>query len=256
VHAGRCPPAFLQSTIHFQRTMARVIEIQINDDAHPARLQHILQDALANPSRLEQMTIQITEEEPDAIYAILQGGYGKDHLGVGLTNLLKVETMGSIGDYGFSGTSDCECVVQGNVGDYFGHSQISGTLLVMGSAGHGFAAMAEGGLSVVLGDSLDRPGASLRGAAVLVRGDVGAQAGYRMRSGILVIGGNAGPDLGAQFVGGRIYIRGQAQSMSPDIEECRLREPDRLILSLLLMKAGLKASTLKEFRVFRSPNEL
>jgi formylmethanofuran dehydrogenase subunit C len=202
------------------------------------------------------MTIQTTEEEPDAIYAILQGGYGKDHLGVGLKNLLKVEMMGSIADYGFSGTSDCECVVQGNVGDYFGHSQNSGTLLVMGSAGHGFAAMGQGGLSVVLGDALDRAGVSLRGAAVLVRGNVGAQAGYRMRSGILVIGGDAGPELGTQFMGGRIYIRGQAVSISKDIEECRLREPDRLILSLLLLKAGLKASTLKEFRVYRSPNEL
>jgi len=236
--------------------MARVIELQISDDAHPARLQHVLQDALVHPDRLERMTIQTTEEEPEAIYAILQGGYGKDHLGVGLKNLLKVETMGSIGDYGFAGTSDCECVVQGNVGDYFVHSQISGTLLVMGSAGNGFAAMSQGGLRVVLGDSLDRPEASLRGAAVLVGGNVGAQAGYRMRSGILVIGGDAGPELGAQFVGGRIYIRGRAESLTADIEECRLREPDRLILSLLLMKAGLKASTLKEFRVYRSPSEL
>ena len=236
--------------------MARVIELPISDEVHPARLQHVIQNALSNPATLERLTIQTTQEEPDALYAILQGGQGKDHLGVGLKNLLKVETMGSIGDYGFAGTSDCECVVQGNVGDYFGHSQISGTLLVMGSAGHGFAAMAQGGLSIVLGDSTDRPGASLRGAAVLVRGSAGAQAGYRMRSGILVIGGDAGPELGAQFQGGRIYIRGQAESLTSDIEECRLREPDRLILSLLLMKAGLKASALKEFRVYRSPNEL
>ena len=235
--------------------MARVIEIQVNDDAHPARLQHVVQDALQDPQRLEQITIQTVDEEPDAIYVILQGGYGKDQLGAGLRNLLKVETMGSIGDYGFSATSNCECVVQGNVGDYFGHSQISGTLLVMGSAGNGFASMAQGGLSVVLGDSLDQSGASLRGAAVLVRGNVGAQAGFRMRSGNLVIGGDAGPELGHQLIGGRIYIRGQADSLAPDIEECRLREPDRLKLSLLLMKAGIKASALKEFRVFRSPNE-
>jgi glutamate synthase domain-containing protein 3 len=236
--------------------MARVIELQISDHVHQAHLQHVIQNALENPSELDRLTIQTTQEEPDAIYAILQGGHGKDYLGVGLKNLLKVEIMGSIGDYGFAGTSNCECVVQGNVGDYFGHSQSSGTLVAMGSAGNGFAAMAQGGLSIVLGDSLDRPGASLRGAAALVRGNVGAQAGYRMRSGILVIGGDAGPELGYQFLGGRIYIRGQAQSMTSDIEQCRLREPDRLILSLLLMKAGLKASTLKEFRVYRSPSEL
>ncbi len=43
----------------------------------------------------------------------------------------------------------------------------------------------------------------------------------------------------------------------PELKDfCRLREPDRLILSLLLMKAGLKASAIKEFRVYRSPAEL
>ncbi|MFN6140678.1 MAG: hypothetical protein ACK480_19495, partial [Planctomycetota bacterium] len=101
--------------------MARVIELEISDQVHPARLQHVIQDALADPRRLERLTIQTTEEEPEAIYAILQGGYGKDYLGAGLRNLLKVETMGSIGDYGFAATSDCECAVQGNVGDFFGH---------------------------------------------------------------------------------------------------------------------------------------
>jgi len=235
--------------------MARVIEIQVSD-AHPARLQHLIDDAIENPDRLDAITIQTTDEEPDAIYAIVQGGSGKDHLGAGLKNLLKVETMGSIGDYAFACTSNCECVVQGNVGEYFGHSQVSGTLLVMGSAGRGVSAMAHGGLSVVLGDAAEQVAASLRGAAVLVRGNVGEQAGFRMRSGTLVIGGDAGPGLGHQLTGGRIYIRGEANDITPDLEECRLREPDRLKLSLLLLKAGLKASALKEFRVYRSPNEL
>jgi formylmethanofuran dehydrogenase subunit C len=116
--------------------------------------------------------------------------------------------------------------------------------------------MAHGGLSVVLGDAAEQVAASLRGAAVLVRGNVGQQAGFRMRSGTLVIGGDAGPGLGHQLTGGRIYIRGEAKDITPDLEECRLREPDRLKLSLLLLKAGLKASALKEFRVYRSPNEL
>ena len=123
----------------------------------------------------------------------------------------------------------------------------------MGSAAHCLAAMARGGLNVVLGDCADRAGVSLRGADVLVRGDAGAQAGYRMQSGTLVIGGNAGENLGHQLRGGSIYIRGEAKSISPDIEEARLREPDRLKLSLLLMKAGIKASALKEFRVYRTP---
>jgi glutamate synthase domain-containing protein 3 len=179
---------------------------------------------------------------------------GCDFVGCGLKDLLKAETGASVGAYGFANTDNCECVVQGNAGDYFGHSQLSGTLTVMGSVSDSLGAMAIGGLNVVLGDAGNRAGVSLRGADLLVRGDVGSHAGYRMESGTLVIGGNAGPNLGAQMRGGSIYIRGEAQSISSDIEEARLREPDRLKLSLLLMKAGIRASALKEFRVYRKPD--
>lgn len=235
--------------------MARVIEIDLTD-THPARIQHVLDEAFASPARLKKITIQETEEEKDGIYVILMGGYGKDYLGAGIRNLLKVETVGSIGDYGFANTENSECIVQGNAGDYFGHSQHSGTLTIMGSAGRAVASMGQGGFLVVLGDAADEAGCSLRGADVLVRGDVGKRAGYRMRGGNLVIGGNAGTDLGHQLIGGTIYLRGDAESISAEIEECRLREPDRLKLGLLLMKAGIKASAIKEFRVYRSVNDL
>ncbi len=197
---------------------------------------------------------QANSGDDDGIYVVLLGTQGSDFVGCGLKDLLKVETNASVGAYGFANTDNCECVVQGNAGDYFGHSQVSGTLTVMGSVSHSMGAMAIGGLNVVLGDAGDKAGVSLRGADLLVRGDLGSHAGYRMESGTLVIGGNAGPNLGAQMRGGSIYIRGEAQSISSDIEEARLREPDRLKLSLLLMKAGIRASALKEFRVYRKPD--
>ena len=197
---------------------------------------------------------QASGGDDDAIYVVLLTTQGCDFVGCGLKDLLKAETGASVGAYGFANTDNCECVVQGNAGDYFGHSQVSGTLTVMGSVSDSLGAMATGGLNVVLGDAGNRAGVSLRGADLLVRGDVGSHAGYRMESGTLVIGGNAGPNLGAQMRGGSIYIRGEAQSISSDIEEARLREPDRLKLSLLLMKAGIRASALKEFRVYRKPD--
>ena len=197
---------------------------------------------------------QASGGDDDAIYVVLLTTQGCDFVGCGLKDLLKAETGASVGAYGFANTDNCECVVQGNAGDYFGHSQVSGTLTVMGSVSDSLGAMAIGGLNVVLGDAGNRAGVSLRGADLLVRGDVGSHAGYRMESGTLVIGGNAGPNLGAQMRGGSIYIRGEAQSISSDIEEARLREPDRLKLSLLLMKAGIRASALKEFRVYRKPD--
>lgn len=226
--------------------MSRIVELNV-DPTCSGQIVHEVARALENVPNVT------SEGEDNTIYVILMGTQGADFVGVGLRDLDKVETLGSVGAYGFANTDNCECVVQGNAGDYFGHSQVSGTLTVMGSASHCLAAMARGGLNVVLGDCADRAGVSLRGADVLVRGDAGAQAGYRMQSGTLVIGGNAGENLGHQLRGGSIYIRGEAKSISPDIEEARLREPDRLKLSLLLMKAGIKASALKEFRVYRTP---
>jgi len=172
--------------------MSRIVELNV-DPTCSGQIVHEVARALEN---IPNVT---SEGEDNTIYVILMGTQGADFVGVGLRDLDKVETLGSVGAYGFANTDNCECVVQGNAGDYFGHSQVSGTLTVMGSASHCLAAMARGGLNVVLGDCADRAGVSLRGADVLVRGDAGAQAGYRMQSGTLVIGGNAGENLGHQL---------------------------------------------------------
>jgi len=254
--------------------MSRIIELRV-DQLEPGQVVHAVARAIAQGEWVRggadgQVTggqsggqsaatgqganNQSSSGGDDGIYVVLLETQGCDFVGCGLKDLLKIETSASVGAYGFSSADNCECVVQGNAGDYFGHSQVSGTLTVMGSVSHSLGAMAIGGLSVVLGDAGDRVGVSLRGADLLVRGDVGSHAGYRMESGTLVIGGNAGPNLGAQMRGGSIYIRGEAQSISSDIEEARLRDPDRLKLSFLLMKAGIRASALKEFRVYRKPD--
>jgi glutamate synthase domain-containing protein 3 len=111
--------------------------------------------------------------------------------------------------------------------------------------------MGTGGLITVYGSAKDRVGVSLRGADVLIRGNAGADVAQGMTSGTIIIGGTAGEKMGQGMTGGTIFLRGDAADISPDIEEFRLREPDRLKLGLLLLKAGIKSTAGKEFRVFR-----
>jgi glutamate synthase domain-containing protein 3 len=80
---------------------------------------------------------------------------------------------------------------------------------------------------------------------------VGAEAGYRMRSGLLLVLGDAGPMLGAGMGGGTLLVAGSIASSASAIEEDRLRDADRLRMSLLLLKVGLEVKPSK-LRVFRS----
>jgi methylamine---glutamate N-methyltransferase subunit B len=183
---------------------------------------------------------------------LLTGATGQEFLGAGLRDIPSLTVMGAAGSYAFCGIDNCQCTLDGDAGDYFGHSMASGQLVCKGAVGHGAGAMARGGLLAVYGSSGDRAAASLRGADIIVRGNAGDFAGKGMLQGTLIIGGSAGDGLGKGMRGGVIFLRGDASGISSDIEEHRLREPDRLKIGLLLLKAGIKSSGGKEFRVFRS----
>lgn len=191
------------------------------------------------------------EEETQQLEIVFKGADGQDFLGAGLSEIHPVVVAGNAGKYAFCGMEECECVLEGNAGDYLGHSLASGLLICKGSVANSAGAMASGGLVAVYGSAGERTAVSLRGADVLIRGNVGPHAGLGMRQGNLIIGGSAGEGLGTGMRGGTIFLRGDAPNISPDIEEFRLREPDRLKLGLLLLKAGIKATVGREFRVFR-----
>jgi glutamate synthase domain-containing protein 3 len=198
--------------------------------------------SLAQPLNMEE------NERPEIHF---KGAQGQDYLGAGLSDVHTVVFTGDAGKYAFCGMDECECTLDGNAGDFLAHSLASGLLICKGSVGNSAGAMAHGGLLAVYGSAGDRTAVSLRGADVLIRGNVGTLAGLDMRQGNLIIGGSAGDGLGTGMRGGTIFLRGDASNISPDIEEHRLREPDRLKLGLLLLKAGIKATVGREFRIFR-----
>lgn len=224
--------------------MNETLEIPITNQ-NVARLDLIASEALRS---LPQASLANENTLPEIVF---QGASGQDFLGAGLSNLHSVVVKGHAGKLAFCGMDDCECTLDGNAGDFFGHSLASGLLICKGSVANGAGAMARSGLIAVYGSAGDRTAISLRGGDVLIRGNVGAFAGMNMRQGTLMIGGAAGQGLGSGMRGGVIFLRGDADNISPDIEEHRLREPDRLKLGLLLLKAGIKPTAGREFRVFR-----
>lgn len=180
----------------------------------------------------------------------ITGCAGQDGIGSGLRNISKLNVAGNLGDFAFTAFEAGDCRIDGRVGSFLGHSIHSGILIVNGHAEHAVGAMGTGGTIAVYGNAGDRIAAFLNGADIVVRGSVGEFAGLGMQQGCLIVGGNTGPNLGHRMRAGTIYVRGEVESHSPDIEEVRTREPDRLKIGLLMLKAGIKA-TGKEFRVFR-----
>lgn len=226
----------------------KTLEITI-DTHNAARLDRVIAEASRSVSHPS------TDDNALSPSIHVTGAAGQDFLGAGLSDLTSLLVSGNVGKYAFCGMDNCECTVEGDSGDYFGHSLASGLLICQGSVASGAGAMARSGLIAVYGTAGDRTAVSLRGADVLIRGNAGTLAGLDMRQGTLIIGGYAGEGMGTGMRGGVIFLRGDASNISPDIEEYRLREPDRLKLGLLLLKAGIKTTAGKEFRVFRPRSE-
>ncbi len=185
-----------------------------------------------------------------AVSINISGACGQDFVGAGMRDSNTVLVQGTIGDFGFCSFGDGESQVEGNVGNFFGHSIASGILVVRGHAKHAVGALGMSGLIAILGNAGDRAALGMLGADVVVRGSVANYAGLGMQNGTLIVGGAAGKHLGHGMRGGTIYLRGEAESISSDVEENRLREPDRLKIGMLMLKSNLKSAG-KEFRVFR-----
>jgi methylamine---glutamate N-methyltransferase subunit B len=221
------------------------IEIRLSQ-IPAAQLKHAIAASLQSTSAQPHV-----HSDENLVQVNVREARGQHYLGVGLVHLHRVDIDGSVGDYALCGSDQCECNIDGNAGDFLGHSLRSGVVIATGNAGHAVGAMGTGGLIAIYGSAGDRVGISMRGADILIRGNAGSNVAAGMRAGTIVIGGSSGERMGQGMRGGTIYLRGDAPAISRDIEEQRLREPDRLKLGLLLLKAGVKAATGKDFRVFR-----
>lgn len=181
----------------------------------------------------------------------IEGVANQDALAAGAFNIASLDIQGELGDFGLCASHDCECRIAGNVGHFFCHSLKSGLVILKGHAKDSLGALGCGGFLAIYGNAGNRLAVGLQGTEVVVRGSAGDFACLGMQDGCVVIGGNVGQELGRGMRGGTIYLRGEAESISPDIEEIRVREPDRLKIGLLMIKAGIKSAG-KEFRMYRT----
>jgi methylamine---glutamate N-methyltransferase subunit B len=175
----------------------------------------------------------------------------QDWLGTGVASNVPWSFQGRLGDYCFGAAANLECKVDGEVGHGFAEMMQSGIIEVRGNAGDALMGFGKSGLIVVHGNTGRRAGVGLDGGELIVKGSVGSQAGFEMQSGTIIIFGSAGSMLGLDARGGTIYVGGEVESTSANLEEDRIREADRLRLSLLLLKAGIetKPASWKVFRV-------
>lgn len=180
----------------------------------------------------------------------LEANPGLAGLCSGLTEHITVQILGNVGDFCFLLGAEAILEIRGHAGDCLGHSMISGHVTVHGNAGKHVAAYAKGGFVAVLGQAGDGCAAGLSGADVLIRSRVGDRAGWCMRGGTLLLGNGAGEELGAGMTGGVIYVRGEVKSKSNAVRLERFKEADSLRLSLLLARAGIKASG-ADFKIYR-----
>jgi glutamate synthase domain-containing protein 3 len=187
---------------------------------------------------------------PEAEVSVV-GCSGQNFIANGIRLHGRITFAGSVGDFSLMSFGNAEANIDGNVGDFFAHSIQGGAIFVRGDAGSSLGALGAGGLVSIKGNALDRAAVALQGADLVVRGNVRDLAGLGLQSGTLIICGNAGKEMGKGLRGGTIYLRGDVESVSPEIEEVRLREPDKLKIGMIMLKSGLNV-TGKEFRVYRS----
>jgi methylamine---glutamate N-methyltransferase subunit B len=174
----------------------------------------------------------------------------QDCIGTGVASNVPWFFRGRLGDYCFCGQSDLECKVEGSVGHGCAELMQSGMLEVRGNAGHALMGFAKGGLVVVHGNAKHRAGVGMAGGELIITGTVEAQAGFEMQSGSIIIFGSVGAMLGQGARSGTIYVAGEVESVSENVEEDRIREADKLRLSLLLLKASIESKP-THWKVFR-----
>jgi len=178
------------------------------------------------------------------------GCQAPDLLAPGLNTNCRLSIQGDLGDYCLCGMSNAEVEIKGRAGCGLGEATESGSILLDGDACDAAGAFNRGGFIAIYGNASRRTAVGMCGGDVVVKGSIGSQGAMGMKSGALLILGSAGPMLGQDMQGGTIYIRGSFASLSPHLEESRIREADRLRISLLFLKAGIQGEA-RDFRVLR-----
>lgn len=199
---------------------------------------------------VHQINQWLSELPPSVTTLDLIGGDKPDLLAPGFKNGCRLVIHGDLGDFCLCGVSNAEIEVKGLAGCGLGEAMESGSILLSGDAGDAAGAFNRGGLVAIYGSAGRRTAVGMCGGDMVVKGSIGSQGAMGMTAGALLILGSAGKMLGQGMHGGTIYIRGDTESLAPHLEETRMREADRLRISLLLLNSGIENEA-RNFRVLK-----
>lgn len=166
---------------------------------------------------------------------------------MGVRHPVRMDVMGSLGDYACAFNQRAIVSIRGDVGHGVAEGMRSGAVRVYGTAGDGAGAALSGGTLAVYGHAGNRCGAGMTGGEIFIRGIAGDHVGVGALGGTIVLGGDAGHGLGDAMSGATIFVRGRVASLAAGVMETQLRQRERLRLGLLLINASIRNEA-KDFR--------
>jgi glutamate synthase domain-containing protein 2 len=140
----------------------------------------------------------------------------RHHIGVGLTDPIKIRIRGSAGYFCAGLTDGPHFEIDNNVGWGLADNMLGGTVIVNGNAGAIAAVAIRGADVVVKGNVGSRAGQVMKKGTLLCQGDANFMAGYIMYGGRIIILGDSGDKVGQNMTGGDIYVGGRIISLGTD----------------------------------------
>ncbi len=140
----------------------------------------------------------------------------RHHIGVGLTEEIKVRIRGSAGYFCAGLSHGAHFEVENNAGWGLGDNTYKGSVIVNGNAGAIAGVAIRGAEIVVRGNMGSRAGQVMKAGTLCCVGNANFMAGYMMYGGRIIILGNSGEKVGEDMTAGDIYIGGKVETLGSD----------------------------------------
>ena len=165
----------------------------------------------------------------------------KHHLGVGLTDKIKVKILGSAGYFCGGLTDGPHFQVENNVGWGLGDNMLKGSIVVKGNAGAIAGVAMRGAEIVVHGNIGSRAGQVMKEGFLVCAGNANFMAGYMMYGGQLIILGDSGERVGEDMTGGAIYVAGKIENLGSDAQKTDILSEESEQISEILDRYKISA---------------
>ena len=163
----------------------------------------------------------------------------RHHIGVGLTQDIKIRVRGSAGYFCAGLTDGPNFEIDSNAGWGLADNMYKGSVVVGGNAGAIAGVAIRGAEVVVKGNVGSRAGQVMKAGTLCCAGNANFMAGYMMYGGRIIILGNSGEKVGEDMAAGDIFVGGEVQSLGSDAKQVEPTADDLKGIGEFLDKYGL-----------------